>query len=553
MKKIVLSSIVALTAIQGTLSAKTIKEEIKLETSPEILISKDIYFNHLKEQKSFENDLLELEISKLEKERSKEKLMFEIDRIKRTNAVNDLISKENMIKRAKLDLEYQKLSKQKEFTEKYPLGSLGIDITEDDLTRNLILAKLENQKSSSELARVNNEKLQVYKENIQLLNEVRNYNNKDLNKYSLELKTVLLNDNDSDKVENIIQNINLVLGSLEVKLNKLMFKSENSLFNNKFISIEENYLEISSLINDINIKRSSGTLKNVETKSYFNEINEKVLNVKSILNDIIINNKKIISNFSEQNIIIDIEEENQNEGISTSTISKADYSKFPKIVQEKIKSFDKRIDNLRESINVVGTPQTELLNQLLKVLEIPYQNKNDNELKNILLKELKLSYQNKFKTITNYEIKNEEEKKELQQDKTMASYKTRKIQAETKKQEQLNKLKVQNQKRLSSEVKFIKENLKVESVINNNVSFYNSKLSETFSKKIGQDINGWKIKNWDHNNRLVTLEKEDFNITIGMKSFDLEEYSKRIGEEDKKQDMGPQQISVPIMPTVTPQ
>lgn len=498
-----------------------IKEEIVLETSPDALISKDIYFSHLKEQKSFENDLLDLDIQKLEKLKKKESLSFEIDRIQKTNDINNLITKENQIKNKKLDLEYKKLEKETDYVDKYPNEALGFKITEDALVQNLIKAKIEEEKSGKSIAENNNAKLLVFQENLQSFNEIKNINNTDITTLFLELFKELKGENNVDVTSNITEKITLLLNDFDAQINKLMFKIENGVFSKEFLILSKNILTIKTEINDINIKNSTKTLTTLEIKDYEIILNKLIDNNKKVLNQVILDNKNIISNFSEKNITIE-------ESVENIQNNKDNYAELPKKVQEEMYVFDKKIDNLKEAINVIGTPQKELLKQLLLILEIDYNGLSDEQLRNILLNDLKETYKTKFKTLVSYEVQKEEEianrKVKAEQEEMRA-----KEEEENRKQIALQlEAKAQYHATIVKESNYLKENFKIIKFVNNEVVIKNFENGQVFRKQKGNALSGWEIKDIDVRNSQILLVKDEYKIIIGIQSLDMEDYNKRM-------------------------
>lgn len=524
-KKIKSSVVVlSLLGVNSLLSANqnnVVREEVVLETSPDALISKDIYFSHLKEQKAFENDLLDLDIQKLEKQKKKESLSFEIDRIQKTNDINNLITKENQIKNKKLDLEYKKLEKESEYVEKYPSEALGFKITEDALVQNLIKAKIEEEKSGKSIAENNNSKLLVFQENLQYFNEIKNINNNDVTTLILELFKELKNENNIDVTSNIIEKIVVLLNDFDTQINKLMFKIENGVFSKDFLLLSKNLLSIKTELNDLNIKNSSNILTDLEIKDIETILNRLVNDNKKLLNQVILDNKNIISNFSEKNITIEETVENiQNK--------KDNYSELPKKIQEQMFGFDKKIDNLKEAINVIGTPQKELLKQLMLILEIDYNGLNDEQLRNVLLNELRETYKTKFKTLVSYEVQKEEEtanrriKQEQEQERML------KEESERKKQAAMLEEKAQYRATMTKEANYLKEFFRIVKFIDNEVVIKNFENGQVFRKQKGNSLSGWEIKDIDINNSQVLLVKDDYKIIISIQDLNLDDYNERM-------------------------
>lgn len=524
-KKIKSSVVVlSLLGVNSLLSANqnnVVREEVVLETSPDALISKDIYFSHLKEQKAFENDLLDLDIQKLEKQKKKESLSFEIDRIQKTNDINNLITKENQIKNKKLDLEYKKLEKESEYVEKYPSEALGFKITEDALVQNLIKAKIEEEKSGKSIAENNNSKLLVFQENLQYFNEIKNINNNDVTTLVLELFKELKNENNIDVTSNIIEKIVVLLNDFDTQINKLMFKIENGVFSKDFLLLSKNLLSIKTELNDLNIKNSSNILTDLEIKDIETILNRLVNDNKKLLNQVILDNKNIISNFSEKNITIEETVENiQNK--------KDNYSELPKKIQEQMFGFDKKIDNLKEAINVIGTPQKELLKQLMLILEIDYNGLNDEQLRNVLLNELRKTYKTKFKTLVSYEVQKEEEtanrriKQEQEQERML------KEESERKKQAAMLEEKAQYRATMTKEANYLKEFFRIVKFIDNEVVIKNFENGQVFRKQKGNSLSGWEIKDIDINNSQVLLVKDDYKIIISIQDLNLDDYNERM-------------------------
>ncbi len=524
-KKIKSSVVVlSLLGVNSLLSANqnnVVREEVVLETSPDALISKDIYFSHLKEQKAFENDLLDLDIQKLEKQKKKESLSFEIDRIQKTNDINNLITKENQIKNKKLDLEYKKLEKESEYVEKYPSEALGFKITEDALVQNLIKAKIEEEKSGKSIAENNNSKLLVFQENLQYFNEIKNINNNDVTTLILELFKELKNENNIDVTSNIIEKIVVLLNDFDTQINKLMFKIENGVFSKDFLLLSKNLLSIKTELNDLNIKNSSNILTDLEIKDIETILNRLVNDNKKLLNQVILDNKNIISNFSEKNITIEETVENiQNK--------KDNYSELPKKIQEQMFGFDKKIDNLKEAINVIGTPQKELLKQLMLILEIDYNGLNDEQLRNVLLNELRKTYKTKFKTLVSYEVQKEEEtanrriKQEQEQERML------KEESERKKQAAILEEKAQYRATMTKEANYLKEFFRIVKFIDNEVVIKNFENGQVFRKQKGNSLSGWEIKDIDINNSQVLLVKDDYKIIISIQDLNLDDYNERM-------------------------
>lgn len=524
-KKIKSSVVVlSLLGVNSLLSANqnnVVREEVILETSPDALISKDIYFSHLKEQKAFENDLLDLDIQKLEKQKKKESLSFEIDRIQKTNDINNLITKENQIKNKKLDLEYKKLEKESEYVEKYPSEALGFKITEDALVQNLIKAKIEEEKSGKSIAENNNSKLLVFQENLQYFNEIKNINNNDVTTLILELFKELKNENNIDVTSNIIEKIVVLLNDFDTQINKLMFKIENGVFSKDFLLLSKNLLSIKTELNDLNIKNSSNILTDLEIKDIETILNRLVNDNKKLLNQVILDNKNIISNFSEKNITIEETVENiQNK--------KDNYSELPKKIQEQMFGFDKKIDNLKEAINVIGTPQKELLKQLMLILEIDYNGLNDEQLRNVLLNELRETYKTKFKTLVSYEVQKEEEtanrkiKQEQEQERMF------KEESERKKQAAMLEEKAQYRATMTKEANYLKDFFRIVKFIDNEVVIKNFENGQVFRKQKGNSLSGWEIKDIDINNSQVLLVKDDYKIIISIQDLNLDDYNERM-------------------------
>lgn len=554
-KKIKSSVVVlSLLGVNSLLSANqnnVVREEVILETSPDALISKDIYFSHLKEQKAFENDLLDLDIQKLEKQKKKESLSFEIDRIQKTNDINNLITKENQIKNKKLDLEYKKLEKESEYVEKYPSEALGFKITEDALVQNLIKAKIEEEKSGKSIAENNNSKLLVFQENLQYFNEIKNINNNDVTTLILELFKELKNENNIDVTSNIIEKIVVLLNDFDTQINKLMFKIENGVFSKDFLLLSKNLLSIKTELNDLNMKNSSNILTDLEIKDIETILNRLVNDNKKLLNQVILDNKNIISNFSEKNITIEETVENiQNK--------KDNYSELPKKIQEQMFGFDKKIDNLKEAINVIGTPQKELLKQLMLILEIDYNGLNDEQLRNVLLNELRETYKTKFKTLVSYEVQKEEEtanrkiKQEQEQERMF------KEESERKKQAAMLEEKAQYRATMTKEANYLKDFFRIAKFIDNEVVIKNFENGQVFRKQKGNSLSGWEIKDIDINNSQVLLVKDDYKIIISIQDLNLDDYNERmktwreIGNTDGNGSKPPKEKSAPVKENKAP-
>lgn len=292
-------------------------------------------------------------------------------------------------------------------------------------------------------------------------------------------------------------------------------------FQKTFYCYQKNLLSIKTELNDLNIKNSSNILTDLEIKDIETILNRLVNDNKKLLNQVILDNKNIISNFSEKNITIEETVENiQNK--------KDNYSELPKKIQEQMFGFDKKIDNLKEAINVIGTPQKELLKQLMLILEIDYNGLNDEQLRNVLLNELRETYKTKFKTLVSYEVQKEEEtanrriKQEQEQERML------KEESERKKQAAMLEEKAQYRATMTKEANYLKEFFRIVKFIDNEVVIKNFENGQVFRKQKGNSLSGWEIKDIDINNLQVLLVKDDYKIIISIQDLNLDDYNERM-------------------------